>query len=401
MVFACSIILNTPTNLMITACMSFFFGILRLLISMGSLNLPVSMGWNIVTFLLTCYRYLQMPEPKLLLADGTHIVVNVRVFVLVEAFAFSLVMVATAMNTGAVESEIRHQVSEAKLKGECAATTRLLELICDVVVELDGNFAIDEKAPRFAAMLCLNPACMRGTCLQDYMLHDEDKHRFEAQLAGAKASAEGSLPGVLHITFRDSCGTRISAEVFHVHFRNSDGEDRFLAGIQETPDYRPVADLRPTSPFGRLGASSVAGSEAFAARSGEESEVADDTGSAMGRRSSRSSSITNKCLLNRSCSRTTKRAEDLSLLGCLLTWNVAIRGSACCAFHCYVGEAQRSLTRLHSRRCIRNFCPVWEAQCEQCGLFALWDQPPGERAALECGGCHAIAVKKLRQSWSL
>jgi len=392
LILLCFAVLVSRENRMLMFFVSLFVGMIRLIISMSSLSFRQVMVGNFIIFLLTCARYTQLPDSVLEVAGEMDISLSVSKLAVAEFFVFLACLVGTAAYTDVVRSQIRHQIQEAKLRGDSAATTRMLELVCDVVVELDSDLAIRDNAQRFAAMLSLNPAKVKGTCMQDYMLNDDDKQRFEQRLLAAKDDPDGSLPGVAHVTLRDSCGSRISAEVFYLHFRSS-GDDRMLVGIQETPDYRPVAELRQ----------SHSQSQFIAACTSEEETPGDEkVSTASASQPMSGSSLTARSLLVRQCRRTTKRAEDLSLLGCFLTWNVAVRMTACCAYHGYIQEAYKSLQRLQKRRCIRTFCPSWEAQCKECGLFAILESSAdGSDVLQECGGCHANAVTKIRNSTSL
>mmetsp|Transcript_49020 Transcript_49020/g.140907 ORF Transcript_49020/g.140907 Transcript_49020/m.140907 type:complete len:569 (-) Transcript_49020:45-1751(-) len=394
-------VLASRENLMFMFFVSLFLGMVRLIVSMSSLSVCEAAAWNGAALLLTSYRYTQLPGSVLHVVDEEDILLSVSKLAVTEVFVFVAVVVCTAAYTGVVRSQIRHQLQEAKLRGDSAATTRMLELVCDVVVELDSDLAITDNAQRFAAMLSLNPANVKGTHMQDYMLNDEDRQRFEQRLLVAKDDPEGSLPGVAHVTLRDSCGTRISAEVFYLHFRRS-GDDRMLVGIQETPDYRPVAELRKSHSQHSLFVAPGAGSEGEETTEEDAQPASSTYVSPSGSQAMTGSSLSARSLLVRQCRRTTKRAEDLSLLGCLLSWNAAVRTSACCAYHGYIHEASKCLDRLRSRRCIRTFCPSWEAQCKECGLFAYLEPScDGSDLFQECGGCHAKAVTKIRNSTSL
>lgn len=95
-------------------------------------------------------------------------------------------------------------------------------------------------AAAIGAMLDRVPALQRDS-VQDYMADDNDKARFERLLIAAQSDTEGALPGVMHTTFRDTSGAKLSTEIFYVRFTTLDGRCRFLAGIQESAGY----DCRP------------------------------------------------------------------------------------------------------------------------------------------------------------
>lgn len=107
-----------------------------------------------------------------------------------------------------------------------------------------------------------------------------------------------------------------------------------------------------------------------------------------------------KTLLVPDFKRTSKWAEDVSLLGAVMTWNVPVRGKACCPFHAYLMEATKATTRLERQKCKPDFRLEWVAQCEVCGLLAPWGNPAGVNTAgieaQECSACGRFSVHVRR-----
>jgi len=280
------------------------------------------------------------------------------------------------------------------LRGESSAMRRLLELVCDVVVGLNTELEITEPAPRLGAMISMDPRrSMQGARLQDYMAAEDDKARFEQLLVAAQSDTEGALPGVMHTTFRDSSGSKLSAEIFYVKFSTLDGRCRFLAGIQETESTKaaPISELKPGATTERLDGQT---------RPSMDDESGPDNDDRLSQSvSSRGSDSGPIQLMNPNFRRTSRHAEDVSLLGAMMTWNLSVRRCSCCPFHEYLAEAHKALSRLRSLQCKPKFAPQWATQCEACGLFAAWDAddaPPrgGKSAGLSCSGCGAHAVKR-------
>lgn len=102
--------------------------------------------------------------------------------------------------------------------------------------------------------------------------------------------------------------------------------------------------------------------------------------------------------------RTSRRAEDVSVLGAILTWNLSVGSRACCPFHAYLAEGHKALSRLRGLRCKPQFRPQWTALCEECGLFATWVDVSAQAdhdSGLVCSGCGQPSVKRSRFRSSL
>lgn len=59
--------------------------------------------------------------------------------------------------------------------------------------------------------------------------------------------------------------------------------------------------------------------------------------------------------------RTTARAQGLSIVSTLLTWNVPVHSDACCGFHGVLSEAATVVRRLQAGTCMPAFEPFFEA----------------------------------------
>jgi len=137
----------------------------------------------------------------------------------------------------------REMITRKMLLGENSATATLLNLMCDVVVELDANLKLVRQAPKLEAMLALHST--RAATLQQYMPNEVDQSRFQDVLCPEGLQGDVSMsyePGALHSTLRDSWGNHISVEMFYIQFRGPDLCLRTFVGLREFADQQ-LSDL--------------------------------------------------------------------------------------------------------------------------------------------------------------
>mmetsp|Transcript_87261 Transcript_87261/g.281920 ORF Transcript_87261/g.281920 Transcript_87261/m.281920 type:complete len:575 (+) Transcript_87261:66-1790(+) len=320
--------------------------------------------------------------------------------------------------------EYAHEMIKNKmLLGANSATGALLNLMCDVVVEMDANCKLVREAPKLEAMLALHST--RGATLQQYMPNEVDRSRFQDVLSADDLQGDVSLsyePGALHSTLRDSWGNHISVEMFYIQFRGPDLCLRSFVGIREFADQKvsdlpsfpqrqkdgkqkqkpdtdrgteqgdSCSDARTAPDVHQRGHSShqaapgqlrgtppvVAEPLSLSARWDEQSLA-----------SSRSSgSVVSDVLLNPSLLGTWDLAKDLTLIDTISRWNVHVSKKDCCPLHCATMEASTSLKRLMRKGCKAGFQLSGNRQCRQCGLM----EDGGECCLKECekhGRCKA------------
>mmetsp|Transcript_122256 Transcript_122256/g.391003 ORF Transcript_122256/g.391003 Transcript_122256/m.391003 type:complete len:460 (+) Transcript_122256:50-1429(+) len=134
----------------------------------------------------------------------------------------------------------REMITRKMLLGENSATATLLNLMCDVVVELDANLKLVRQAPKLEAMLALHST--RAATLQQYMPNEVDQSRFQDVLCPEGDVSLSYEPGALHSTLRDSWGNHISVEMFYIQFRGPDLCLRTFVGLREFADQQ-LSDL--------------------------------------------------------------------------------------------------------------------------------------------------------------
>eukprot|EP00928_Gymnodinium_smaydae_P063185 TRINITY_DN4684_c0_g2_i2.p1 TRINITY_DN4684_c0_g2~~TRINITY_DN4684_c0_g2_i2.p1 ORF type:complete len:525 (-),score=46.58 TRINITY_DN4684_c0_g2_i2:458-2032(-) len=143
-----------------------------------------------------------------------------------------------------VDHYYRTHIAATRLHGEAEASSRLLDLMCDTVVELDNDRCMSAHSPKLSALVALNETIdTKGFKLQRFMPLVEDKERFEDVLVASCGKQKGSFPSATHATLRDSFGSHFRVELYCVAFRDIDDHDRFYVGLQESRDV-PLAELK-------------------------------------------------------------------------------------------------------------------------------------------------------------
>ncbi|CAK0796638.1 unnamed protein product [Prorocentrum cordatum] len=129
---------------------------------------------------------------------------------------------------------------------ELVAARSVLSCVCDVVVELDGDFLLQDDSPQLKDMLILNPQrSLMGTDLRSFLASQEDYHKFTSQLrrslSGDLINREARLSSTFHVHMKDSSNAPIIVETYSVLLHIRDGQVRYLVGIREFTDTNPMS----------------------------------------------------------------------------------------------------------------------------------------------------------------
>uniref|UniRef100_A0A7S2JZ51 Uncharacterized protein n=1 Tax=Zooxanthella nutricula TaxID=1333877 RepID=A0A7S2JZ51_9DINO len=345
--------------------------------------------------------------------------------------------------------QIHKDVTERALRQESGAMTRLLDLTCDLVLEMDSDLRISHQSPKLALMLTLGsswPAL--NAQLQDFMPLDSDKVRFQTLARGFLDDEAEALPSAMHATMRGPHNASLQIELFFAVFPGMDGKKRLLVGVREVPDspvlglpgqdavtFSPSWDERAPSdsssssqeeepPCGsfdnavrrsrRSAAAAVIAASAIVPSDSGSSQV---SGHRRNRRrgkrrgtppSSRRRSLDaaggepkegpKDVLLDSRFLETRSSGKEWSLLQTMAFWNITVRRGSCCAFHSYIDELASCCFSLSMRGCFDS-APTGDAQCQECGMLAEWMEEPGAvgdgSAVQHCDVCTACAVRRL------
>eukprot|EP00928_Gymnodinium_smaydae_P051009 TRINITY_DN3454_c0_g1_i2.p1 TRINITY_DN3454_c0_g1~~TRINITY_DN3454_c0_g1_i2.p1 ORF type:complete len:556 (+),score=60.05 TRINITY_DN3454_c0_g1_i2:72-1670(+) len=323
--------------------------------------------------------------------------VRLRGEIALEVGALLAILYLSRTTVASLKREIQHQARATNLQSENSATTQLLEVMCDVVVELDGEKRIAENSESLAAMFAFNHTRgVKGTQLQDLMPFAEDRTKVDELLLTMSRSTGRLDPRLAHVTLRDSYGTDFRAELFFVHCSGLDRSSRYLAGIQENRD-APIAELRRNSssqiPSGPPVASTYGCTQQNASLDNSESGAppsnADHSGSA---------DQPGEPLLHPHFKRTTEKAQVVSLMMALVSWNVVVPPRKCCAYHAALDEMNRIVKQFEQESCKPGFKQDFSAQCSHCGILDEWENV---RESLQCPQCSRPSMTRGLRHTSL
>mmetsp|Transcript_166125 Transcript_166125/g.533207 ORF Transcript_166125/g.533207 Transcript_166125/m.533207 type:complete len:556 (-) Transcript_166125:165-1832(-) len=333
-----------------------------------------------------------------------------------EALIFSTVVFAVYITTEFLKNKARREIESKTLSGERSAMGELLNLVCDVVVELDGDLRIAHHAPKFAAFVTLQAhKDVQGMKLQQFMPFQEDSERFETSLRACTDDAGRTLPGALHTTMRDSLSNKVQVEIFYVHFHDPDHSSHYFVGVREFTDLASPSALSPAGAFSNRPSrhksthpharSSPTWPSEVGREVGEETKsggsLNEDT-SSLGTSSHTTSTLSatgTKGLRIPHMKPTLDPAKDMMLADLVLHWNFCTRMTTCCPWHSSIMELKRSLRRLEGRSCSKQFGADFLKevvyQCEACGVSALPDRLYLAERPSCCPACSGVwAVTK-------
>jgi len=369
----------------------------RMMVSSGSDRLRLVCSWNVLHCAIVCYTcYTHW-------TDNTEIASTLMLF---ELWLDSVLCVMSARAAQTLRDDTRCEVDADMLRSESSGLWDLLDLVCDVVVQLDDQHRILDGAPRFSALVMSQGRDVKGMRLQEFMPLEEDKEAFErcASSMTAHDSAQGTAPRVLHGKLRDSMGNMIRVELFCVQVPRLVGRSHYV-GIREFSDFAPIPECRRFESKSRSrrarsgtataedasqppGADGADGEDGSGSESGSGSEFAESSstwsssmggigpvrgGGAMVQVETSDVAMQLALVrLMRMCSEPRRGADSVAT------------GDRCCPYHGRVARLSASLDTLHNMACVRNFRAKAIAQCGMCGL--LVDEPPsGTR--LRCFAC--------------
>eukprot|EP00928_Gymnodinium_smaydae_P034586 TRINITY_DN24474_c0_g1_i1.p1 TRINITY_DN24474_c0_g1~~TRINITY_DN24474_c0_g1_i1.p1 ORF type:complete len:550 (+),score=31.56 TRINITY_DN24474_c0_g1_i1:199-1650(+) len=340
---------------------------LRMLLSINYSNLPMILVFNSVYSTAATYSVANaLNADDAVMIEGD---VRLRIVVAFEIIWLIGLMYLSETFTASLRQEIVHQLRATCLQGEGTAMMHLLDAMCDVVVELDGEKRLVENSKSFTAMFALNPASdSRGSQLQDLMPLAEDRKAVDELLCAMSSNAEQVLPRIAHVTLCDSYGMRFKAELFLVHFKGLNLSSRFYVGIQESREVR-VAALQQ---------------DRHGSHGGQAEEDAASLGSNVSDAASAGDSPPCKPLLHPHFKRTKQDAEVLSLMVAMVTWNFVVPPRRCCTYHAALDEVLRIVKPLMEGPCNSAFKPHFSAQCSECGILDDWNS---ESDSLQCSHC--------------
>jgi len=380
----------------VTLAGSCFFG--RILLLWAYTNVRLAVFWNMVHSSAVIFVYCEMLEP----ASGRSMPLGA--FAGIElGMCTALIFVAVGWNDS-LRTELSREIQAKLIKSESSALTSLLNMVCDVVIELDEDLRITEHASRLAALLMLgSDQSSRGIELTNYFAHDSDKEAFQTTMRSF-SFLDDPVVGTMNVKMRDALGSLFEVELFFATFEGMDGKMLNVLGMREFTDF-PLAPLRSDKQGEERNDGASDGSSATSSVAAESSTItpsADVTISAatddpyidvLAERARQRATqglvdptraqqvpqivgtrLGSSRLLLPNLQETNTRAMALSLVNAMLRWNVVVPVGSCCRFHAVVRQGHTAFKRLWRGRCKHDYKPAEEDQCQQCGLLGGEDE---------------------------
>eukprot|EP00928_Gymnodinium_smaydae_P097811 TRINITY_DN8948_c0_g1_i1.p1 TRINITY_DN8948_c0_g1~~TRINITY_DN8948_c0_g1_i1.p1 ORF type:complete len:421 (+),score=47.22 TRINITY_DN8948_c0_g1_i1:163-1425(+) len=340
--FVCS----SPDLFMLSVCSSYLS---RFVLSVGSLNAAHMFFWNVASLGASCAFIVNSPVNS----QSRDLLLS---FLIVSTLATILVSVGFKRW---VASSIRNETQISKLKLDNSSSMMLLDMLCDVVLELSDKFMMVRDSRAFAAlMLRSSGQTLEGESFVSFIENDVDRQAFESKLHGG--TGQDGKVGVCNATLTDSMRNRINVEIFFVKVQMDEDMYHYLLGIRESrqdpcgvaPPFATLEVATPVPPQ-HQGAPTVFGRPDFSqTRALSQAKISGG-------------------LRNCQLMATSRNARIVSLETCLSSWNVTVNRVVCCSYHAYVMAGKKVMSQLAKSPCDEAF-PTFATdglQCQACGIL--------------------------------
>eukprot|EP00928_Gymnodinium_smaydae_P018765 TRINITY_DN17155_c0_g3_i1.p1 TRINITY_DN17155_c0_g3~~TRINITY_DN17155_c0_g3_i1.p1 ORF type:complete len:246 (-),score=33.14 TRINITY_DN17155_c0_g3_i1:44-781(-) len=217
---SCFVWSSAVESFVFSVATSFVF---QLLLSIHFMNLRSVLLWNLVAAAANITYAMQQP-----VQHPSRVIVTLFLIALT-----TLVILATAGFNRWTISSARQEIYISSLKIENSASSSLLDLVCDVVVQLDSKLNITHDSRSFKAMLMkTGGTTTEGVPLTSFLPDGQERHSFEVQLLAARKATEGKV-GTFRTTFLDSLRNRVSADIFFVAVEMDVDATHYLVRVRE------------------------------------------------------------------------------------------------------------------------------------------------------------------------
>eukprot|EP00931_Biecheleriopsis_adriatica_P082144 TRINITY_DN5553_c0_g1_i4.p1 TRINITY_DN5553_c0_g1~~TRINITY_DN5553_c0_g1_i4.p1 ORF type:complete len:547 (+),score=60.04 TRINITY_DN5553_c0_g1_i4:55-1641(+) len=256
---------------------------------------------------------------------------------------------------------IHQEIDVSNLKLEKTGAMTLLDMVCDVVVELDKDLAIRRDSRRFAALLLRSSTrSIEGTPFAEFIASEEERDTVLSKLSATAVDSEAFV-GTCRAKLLDSLRNPVDMEMFFVKVSLQDGGCHYLLGIRE------VVDAIPDMPT--FQSESVRKQRQDLANRGTPSSL--DSGSLESREAPEPPAAQKNSLRfpDLAATHLTAMASDVIMI--MSEWNATVPRTFCCNFHAYcktLHTIERQLLKLQCRPDFPPSAPTG-SQCQHCGLF--------------------------------
>eukprot|EP00931_Biecheleriopsis_adriatica_P024515 TRINITY_DN15251_c0_g1_i1.p1 TRINITY_DN15251_c0_g1~~TRINITY_DN15251_c0_g1_i1.p1 ORF type:complete len:414 (-),score=51.42 TRINITY_DN15251_c0_g1_i1:256-1362(-) len=276
------------------------------------------------------------------------------------------------------------------------ANRSLLELVCDVVVELDGDLLLTNASKPLATVFGSSKPFTKGTALPPlFKKQDEERLRRHLQDGGSTSS---SGVGSFAAQVQDCFGVPINIDLFFITFEPTGGGRHYLVGLREFTDLPAAPEMTTHSkapkvvPLKGKGTPSAIDSIPLTLEPSPRHRLS-------------VSSAAFQATLSCSCLKPTNDYIKLhALKRLLLQWNVQMNRQACCALHAHIHECMCILKKLKRESCLGRdsfAVQMGDEQCTRCGMVVFHScdsasEADDDEKASSCMWCSSCTSSKLR-----
>eukprot|EP00929_Paragymnodinium_shiwhaense_P036557 TRINITY_DN19572_c0_g1_i2.p1 TRINITY_DN19572_c0_g1~~TRINITY_DN19572_c0_g1_i2.p1 ORF type:complete len:585 (-),score=38.97 TRINITY_DN19572_c0_g1_i2:70-1824(-) len=251
-----------------------------------------------------------------------------------------------------------------------AAARRLLDLLCDSVLELGLDLHLITDAPSFAAMLFLNNRNSLAGAKMTSFMSESDSGELLKILIGVGAG-HGPDVGALNAVFRDSAGNSLQLELFYIFITSTETETRYLIGLREHTNVEP-RQLRTLS---QLSASSGAAGWVDYDALPDISDISDTGTSSSDPSAGPMQLLAVPGLIPTAMEVKRTMVGDLLRQFCFRKQRKSHRFGNCCERHSALKDLLRVVVFLQHEPCDASFAYHCAWQCKACGVLHQHGSP--------------------------
>eukprot|EP00930_Biecheleria_cincta_P089650 TRINITY_DN7899_c0_g2_i3.p1 TRINITY_DN7899_c0_g2~~TRINITY_DN7899_c0_g2_i3.p1 ORF type:complete len:569 (+),score=88.45 TRINITY_DN7899_c0_g2_i3:140-1708(+) len=287
---------------------------------------------------------------------------------------------------------IRQEIDVGNLKMEKTGAMSLLDMVCDVVLELTSDLAIRQDSRGFAALLLRSSAqSLEGSPFADFIASEEERDSVLTKLSATVVDSEASV-GTCRAKLLDSLRNPVDVEMFFVKVSMHDGSCHYLLGIREITDakmpempaFKSEYSIEKKRDLANKGTPCSLEHVSLEAREAPLTPVAVRTS-----QSCRFSEL----------APTRLDAMAFKVMTAMAEWNATVPRAFCCSFHAYSRTLRIVEKQLSQLKCIPDFPTPGPTgtQCQQCGLFQTLNVD-AEAACTICGSGDFKLIGPLNMS---
>eukprot|EP00928_Gymnodinium_smaydae_P046180 TRINITY_DN3076_c0_g5_i1.p1 TRINITY_DN3076_c0_g5~~TRINITY_DN3076_c0_g5_i1.p1 ORF type:complete len:427 (+),score=48.62 TRINITY_DN3076_c0_g5_i1:70-1281(+) len=370
-IFVIYFLWSPPDLFTISQRTSFF---VRFVLSVALLNVPHMVLWNVAV----------LGANIIYTTTNTSLVSSVVLNFSFDLIATSAFIVVSIVFERWMSSDIEREIQFSSLKINNSSSMLLLDMMCDVVLELSDKLMIVRESPSFASLMFKSTgSSVQGKSFASFIEDDFGRQTFESHLIGG--TRQNGKVGVCNTTLKDGLHNRVHVEIFFVKVEMDANIYHYLLGIRESNHEtcdngielsRPEPEIRQRAPPSEQNGTPPISSQ---------SELTQAP--VRYRRKAKGG------LRNPQLKETEDYARCKSIDTCLASWNIHVHRGVCCSYHAYVDAARTVLKRhLAGAACRKDFARIVtdSLQCQTCGII-IEDGQEDEYDA--CPTCNSLELK--------